>query len=220
MSSSASKALIITSDRVAARPRLSKCSAIGWSRPGVSDCLKSQLKAPANQFQLCLAHQLRDLERVIELFPRQSWAVEMKRLFQQVIHLRNRFDRKQSLTLSGYLRRAFQLEDQLDRQLSQPVFNDLARNLKKRFLLHRDKLLVFLHDPDVPPTNNESERALRASVIHRKVTNGFRSEWGARAYAALQSIIATVQLRGQDIFQALVQLMGSPIDHYLQSSSP
>ena len=38
---------------------------------------------------------------------------------------------------------------------------------------------------DCEPTNNESERALRPSVIFRKVTNGFRSEWRAKVYADL-----------------------------------
>ena len=47
----------------------------------------------------------------------------------------------------------------------------------------RDKLLVFLTRRDVEPTNNASERALRMSVIFRKVTNGFRSGWGAKVYA-------------------------------------
>ncbi len=65
-----------------------------------------------------------------------------------------------------------------------------------------------------------SERALRTSVIHRKVTNGFRSEWGAKAYAALQSVIATARLKGENIFDALVKLMGKPIEQYLQPSSP
>jgi hypothetical protein len=44
----------------------------------------------------------------------------------------------------------------------------------------RDKLLVFLTRRDVEATNNESERAQRPSVIFRRVTNGFRSEWGLR----------------------------------------
>jgi transposase len=57
-------------------------------------------------------------------------------------------------------------------------------------------------------------------VLHRKVTNGFRSEWGAKAYAALQSVIATARLKGKNIFDALVKLMGRPIDRYLQSSIP
>ena len=114
----------------------------------------------------------------------------------------------------------FQLERDLDELLSRAVHNQAARNLKERFLTHRDKLQVFLHDPDVPPTNNESERELRTSVIHRKVTNCFRSEWGAKAYAALQSVIATARFKGDDIFDALVKLIGKPIDQYLQPSSP
>jgi transposase len=80
--------------------------------------------------------------------------------------------------------------------------------------------MVFLHDPDVPPTNNESERALRTSVIHRKVNNGFRSERGAKAYAALQSVIATTRLKGENVFDASVKLVGKTIDRYRQPSSP
>src|SRR5262249_29621225 len=117
-------------------------------------------------------------------------------------------------------RRVFQLESVLDELLSRPVHNQAARNLKERFLTHRDKLLVFLHDPDVPPTNNESERALRPSVIHRKVTNGFRSEWGAKPYAALHPVIATTKHKGEDVFQALVNLMGTPVLPFLEGASP
>lgn len=186
----------------------------------VCDCFTAQLKAPAKEFQLCLAHQLRDLERVIEMFPKQSWAKSLKGFFQRAIHLRNRFDEKEPMTTTGYVRRVFQIESEFDELLSQSVHNQAARNLKERFLKHRDKLLVFLHDPDVPPTNNESERALRTSVIHRKVTNCFRSEWGAKGYAALQTVIATARLKGANIFEALVKLMGKPLDQYLQPSSP
>ena len=61
----------------------------------------------------------------------------------------------------------------------------------------RDKLLVFLTRRDVEPTNNVSERALRPSVIFRRVTNGFRSGWGAKIYADLCSIVATGRLAGR-----------------------
>jgi transposase len=71
-------------------------------------------------------------------------------------------------------------------------------------------LFVFLHRNDVEPTNNRSERALRPSVIHRKVTNGFRSAWGARAYAALASVIDTAELAGQNAFAAIQSLFGPP----------
>jgi len=72
----------------------------------------------------------------------------------------------------------------------------------------------------VPPTNNESEQALRGSVVHRKVTNGFHSQWGAKAYAALQTILATAKQKGEQAFQALVNLMGKPVLPFLEAPSP
>ena len=35
----------------------------------VCDCYGAQLKAPAGAFQLCLAHQLRDLQRALDANP-------------------------------------------------------------------------------------------------------------------------------------------------------
>ena len=43
-------------------------------------------------------------------------------------------------------------------------------------------------DRDVPPTNNAAERALWPSIIFRKVTNAFRSIWGADVHALVQSL--------------------------------
>ena len=45
----------------------------------------------------------------------------------------------------------------------------------------------------MPPTNNVSERNLRPSVIFRKVTNGFRCEWGTETYAAFRSVVSTAK---------------------------
>jgi transposase len=62
---------------------------------------------------------------------------------------------------------------------------------------------VFLKRRDAEPTNNESERALRPSVIFRKVTNGFRSEWGAQTYAALCSIVETGRRNSRNALTAI-----------------
>jgi hypothetical protein len=50
---------------------------------------------------------------------------------------------------------------------------------------------VFATNRDLPATNNGSERALRPCAMFRKITNGFRTEWGAKLYAAIRSIIET-----------------------------
>lgn len=185
----------------------------------VSDCYSAQLKAPAEVFQLCLAHQLRDLQRVIDGSPKELWAQTTQKLFRDAIHLRNRFNTGE-MKSAGFLRRVSQIENQLDRLLEEELTNEAARKLQTRFSTHRDKLLTFLNYPAVPPTNNESEQALRSSVIHRKVTNGFRSEWGAKTYAALQTIIATAKQKGEQTFQTLAALMGTPLLPFLEAPSP
>jgi transposase len=185
----------------------------------VSDCFSAQLKAPAQSFQLCLAHQLRDLQRVLDAAPRNRWADAVQQLFRAAIHLRHQF-LTSDMKLRGYQCRVTQLENQLDRLLEKTLTNAAAHRLQKRFLLHRDKLLTFLSDLAIPPTNNESEQALRGSVIHRKVTYGFRSTWGAQAYAALQTVIATARQKGEPIFQRLTALMGAPILPMLVASTP
>ena len=73
-----------------------------------------------------------------------------------------------------------------------------------------DKLFVFIKRRDAEPTNNESERALRPSVIFRKVTNGFRSEWGAKTYAALCSIVETGRRNSRNALTAIRDALASP----------
>lgn len=185
----------------------------------VSDCFGAQLKTPAEVFQLCLSHQLRDIQKVLDATPEELWAQATQKLFREAIHLRNRFQSGE-MKLDGFSRRVTEIENKLDRLLEKELANEAAEKLRKRFVKHRDKLLTFLHYPAVPPTNNESEQALRSSVIHRKVTNGFRSEWGAKTYAALQTILATAKRKGEDAFQTLANLMGTPILPFVEASSP
>jgi len=63
---------------------------------------------------------------------------------------------------------------------------------------------VFLDDTTIPPTNNASEQALRWSVIFRKVTNGFRSDWGRDLFAAVRSIVNTGRRQGFSAFESIL----------------
>ena len=62
----------------------------------------------------------------------------------------------------------------------------------------------------MPATNNVSERALRPSVIFRKVTNGFRSEWGAQTYAAFRSVVSTAKLNNRSVLADLRRVLATP----------
>jgi transposase len=54
-----------------------------------------------------------------------------------------------------------------------------------------------------------SEQALRMSVIFRKVTNCFRSEWGRDLFAHVCSVVNTGMRQGLSAFQA-IELSLSP----------
>lgn len=172
-----------------------------------SDCYSAQLKAPYHQLQLCMAHQLRNLQAVVDTYPTQTWARAMQVLFRCAIHLHHQRDQ---LTTDQYKVQTARIERHCDRLLKRVLDPPEAKRLQRRFLKYRDKLFIFLYRCDVDPTNNVAERALRPSVIHRKVTGCFRSDWGAKAYAAIASVIDTAELSGTHAFDAIQSLFGSP----------
>ena len=173
----------------------------------VSDVYSAQMKAPAGKRQLCMAHQLRNLQAVIDLYPAVFWPKAMQVVFRSAVHLHHERDH---LHPEEFKARVKRLERLCDRLLERPPQHPDEKRLIKRYRRYREGLFVFLHRRDVPPTNNLSERYLRPAVIHRKVIGCFRSAWGANAYAAIASVIHTAGLNGRSPFKAIQGLFGRP----------
>jgi transposase len=173
----------------------------------VSDCLSAQLKAPAKERQLCLAHQVRNLQAVVEQYPTASWARLVQALFRYAIHLHHH---RPTLPAAIFSTKRQRLEALFDKLLSRSLDQPDAKRLQRRYLKYREAVFLFLYRADVSPTNNISEQHLRPAVIHRKVTGGFRSDWGAQTYAALKSLIDTAALSGIAPFQVIQNLLGAP----------
>jgi len=173
-------------------------------QPGVwvSDLWKPQLAAPAARYQICLAHQLRELQYAIDgqQGAAQAWAQAFQTLLREAVHLRHQQDAG-DVPFGGVA--VTQLEAACEALLAETP-PGWSADLKRRYQRHRQALFVFLADPAVPPTNNASERSLRPSVVHRKVTGGFRSVAGAAAYAILRTIADTARKRGQAVFTTLL----------------
>jgi transposase len=147
--------------------------------------------------------------------PHLAWAREMQALFRKAIHLGKR---REKMTETGYKKQVAIIEKRLERLLKQ-TFSGMGHNLLERYRKHRISLFIFLHRSDVPAHNNACERALRPSVIHRKVMGSFRSDWGAKAYASLATVLNTAKRNGQSAFQKLLLLMGAPVLPFLQYQS-
>src|SRR5437899_3170820 len=158
--------------------------------------------------QLCLAHLLRDTQFAIDAGD-SGFAPGFQNLLRRATAIGQRRPQLKDSTLSQY--RA-DLVRRLDRLLAINPTAEAGRKLARAIRRCRGDLFVFITRRDVPATNNDCQRALRPSVIFRKVTGGFRSEWGARTDADALSVIATGRLHRRSALQALRDaLAGRPI---------
>ena len=66
-------------------------------------------------------------------------------------------------------------------------------------------LWTFLDHPDVDPTNNAAERALRPAVIHRKLSYGVQSQRGALCQSRLLTVTTTLKLQERNVMAFLVE---------------
>ncbi len=184
---------------------------LGEHRPDiwVSDLFSAQKNHPAPQWQVCLAHQLRDCQYAIDAGDR-IFAPAMKRLLLRAFIIHRRRERMDDTRLKRYREN---LQERLTRILSLAPHHRDGIRLRKRYGGLIDNLFLFLEDATIPPTNNSSEQAIRMSVIFRRVTNGFRSEWGRDLFAAVRSVVNTGKRQGLTAYQSIQQALST--DHSL-----
>src|SRR3954464_14262914 len=173
---------------------------LGGHRPRiwVSDLYGAQ-RGHADLWQVCLAHQLRDLRHAVEAGD-AVFAPRLKALLLRAVLLARRRHALKASTRLEYRRR---LERELDRALALQPSHRCGLRLRKRYLAVRDSLFTFLEHPEAPPDDNGSERDLRPMVVYRKVTGGFRSAWGPDLCAALESVVGTAARHGMDAYHAI-----------------
>ena len=164
----------------------------------VSDLYSAQ-QGHAADWQICLAHQLRDCTYAIEAGD-AVFAPRMKALLLRAFVLARRRHALAESTRRSYRQR---LERELDTVMAMAPINPHGQRLRRRYGKHRSDLFTFLDHPEVGADNNGSERELRPTAVYRKVTGGFRSGWGADLFAAVRSVIGTAGRRGVDPYKAI-----------------
>lgn len=182
-------------------------SLFGDIRPEVwvSDMLGSQ-RGHAAEWQVCLAHLIRDAKYAIEEGD-TAFSAPFRRLLLRAMAIGKRRDGLKDTTLKQYL---YDLDRRLDRIMAAIPIGEPGRKLHKRMLANRGHLFMFVTRRDVPYTNNVSERHLRPSVIFRKVTNGFRCEWGAETYAAFRSVVSTAKANRASVLDTVRFVLSAP----------
>ncbi|NET69445.1 MAG: IS66 family transposase [Moorea sp. SIO1G6] len=173
----------------------------------VSDLFSAQCVAASRLRQICLAHQIRDLQFAIDA-ECSVWAYQFQSLLLRAQRLNKRRD---ELSLAQFHASTFQIEQDCNHLLLQPLDGAEEARLQRRYLKHRQSIFTFLYYSAVPPDNNASERALRNSVIQRKVSGGFRSDNGAKAHATIASVVDTAKQNQQEPFDVISRLNSNPI---------
>jgi hypothetical protein len=144
-----------------------------------------------NDQQYCWSHIICDAKELEDFYGDEG--ARIKRSLQAV------FDEAKAFKGHGtmqdvenlYHKLVFLLDSDYDHKRSRRFVENLLKR-KKEWLFN------FVTNPDAGPTNNRAERALRSSVIYRKVSGGSRSEKCAEIYTKIYSIYYTTKLRGKN----------------------
>lgn len=154
--------------------------------------------------QFCLAHFIRDVKFLAEHPDKQNQAHgkvllgDLRRLFG-VIHRRNEY--ASPATFQRALEAA-RNELVWNATIESPHTRE-ATNLEQRFYKHTDDYFRFISDPQVEPTNNLAEQAIRFVAIHRRMTQGTRSANGRNWCARIWTVIQTCGQQGRSVFKFL-----------------
>ena len=167
--------------------------------------------------QFCLAHLVRDIRFLVE-HPEPRNRQYGRRVLKATRALFALFHRRDEISAPQFER---EREDAMNELLGAARFRvprtPEAENLAGRFWEHGESYLRFLTTPDVEPTNNLAERAIRFVVIDRRVTQGSRSESGQRWLERIWTVIATCAQQGRSVFAFLHE---SVVAHFQRTPRP
>lgn len=176
-----------------------------------SDCFSAYNPQTAAAKQKCLTHLERDLKALTtsRFVENRNFAAQV---FQILTTARSAHQDylAQKLTPQDLSNQRSELEAKLQALLEAPPQGGWpadAQRLSARLQRHWDEWFTFLSHPEVKPDNNDAERALRPVVVHRKVSGGARSDWGAQLVAQMFSFLETVRLQGGDVIEQLCELL-------------
>lgn len=163
--------------------------------------------------QKCLSHLIRNAKAVEQSKTGRArqFSQTLKELLQGALALSAK---KNELDAADYRVRVEELNGELTFHLRDRTLGDKdnQRLLDGVGAQHdRVRVLPFLTEDGVEPTNNRAERDLRPAVIARKVSHCSRNERGARAFEAFTSVLQTIRktnLKG--MATAFIKLISPP----------
>jgi transposase len=153
--------------------------------------------------QRCLAHLIRKAVRLTgavneDVQKRGEWFLrEMRGLIKAMAQ--GGAGRKECGPILARLKRACNLGSKSDHAKLKSLANEILNDW--------DAVVAFVKNPGLPATNNRAERALRWSVMFRRITFGTRTSEGSSSFAALLSVMETCRLRNVDPWDYIAKVV-------------
>jgi transposase len=186
---------------------------LGTDFDGVIGCdyfsaYRRYLRVVGIEVQFCLAHLIRDVKFLTTLPDARDRAYG-ERLRQALRELFGVIHRREALSAAAFAEelraaRAWVLH----RGLSDVPPTRHAQNMAKRFREHGEAYFTFVTTPEVEPTNNLAEQAIRFVVIDRHITQGTRSEAGRQWCERIWTVVATCAQQGRSTYAFLQEAIG------------
>jgi transposase len=181
----------------------------------VSDRFSVYNHLPLERRQICWAHVIRDLTAIAER-PGASaeFGAELLKLQRQLFAHWHRYkegaiDWPSLQQACVPIRQAFETTLRRVVELGHPSGERTpwAKTVGtcRQILQVADALWTFLEIRGIEPTNNAAERALRQSVIQRKISHGVQSRLGAICRGRLLTVTTTLRQQGRDVWPFLEQ---------------
>jgi transposase len=197
----------------------------GVSGTVVHDHWQSYFTMPGVEHALCNAHHLRELQALSEI-EQEDWSRRMQTLLRRACHVEHLSrDKKQvpNQRLIDLISRRYDaivaigiafheglpaLPQKLKKDGTPRAGRPKRRaghNLVVRLGNHKEAVLRFLSNPDVPFTNNQAERDGRMMKLKQKISGCFRSVEGANDFAVIRTLIGTAKKQGWGVIQSLMR---------------
>lgn len=167
----------------------------------VTDCWASYFKTNAKGHQLCMAHILRELTWFTQHYKEQTWSTKLADLICKAIAIWKEGVEQVKLKAKEIKSKFKELL-----QCEQDPEHDKLISFHNRMIKYEDWVFQFLDNPDVPPDNNGSERAVRNIKVKQKVSCFFKSEKGAKNYAIIRTVVDTAIKQGISPVTALYNI--------------
>jgi transposase len=183
------------------------------------DCFSAYrkfMKQSSVLVEFCLAHLIRDV-RFLTTLPDPSTRNYGKRVLNELRRLFHVIHERETMEPALFQASLEKARKEILKVILRAPERGEAQNIADRFREYGKAYFVFITTPQVEPTNNIAERAIRAVVIDRKVTQGTRGVEGRRWCERIWTAMTTCAQQGRSAYEFLHQSIAA---HFQGRATP